>query len=229
LQTATTPENQTPNKLPIETVKSNLRNINIVSYSYGGSIAVQLSNAMRASMEKLQYSGQEISQAMQQISLLTLGSVGNIANQKNQFTTLNILNPGDEMVAKHSKNLKTAQAIDLETNIPTPISGDQRQMIILQQVDAIRLKLSSAGLSETSEPDPHKPINYVNFLQGEEGIAVASPAAIYAANSLIHSVASLQSGFTPLPTVAQMLNEIPPPVEELAKKFNTANKSKQRI
>lgn len=69
-------------KIPVEQIQKNLRNINMVSYCNGTMRALKIVNEIQKRMEKAGYSNEEINNSISQISLVTLSTEMKLENEK---------------------------------------------------------------------------------------------------------------------------------------------------
>ena len=218
------------NKLPLLQIKKNLRNINIFAYSYGGVVAEQIGNAMRDYMNKIGYDAEEIKQTMEQISLLTLGSVGNIDNTDNKFTTLHIVNEGDDIIAERSpRNIKIAdKLLGAARSGHSKIDDSDRQIVLLQENDMLLEVVKEKGKDKAYLTSvygfKHDLKSYVNFAFEQNPMqATASKAQIYLAKSLNNSVInSKRENFIELPDAKDIMSNNPFQTRLMVNKFNQA-------
>ena len=222
----------TGTKLPLDKVKRNLRNINIITHSYGGFIALQIGNAMRNYMNKINYAEEEIIQAMQQISLLTLGNVADIENTKNQFTVLHIFNNDDPKVSKNSDNLKIVNQL-ANNNELASIDGTNRQMVFLRDNNAVgfikkdkKKNIDVVSRLPIRSEITHKIYSHTNYAFSESSgkiSLVASETGKYLNSSVNNSVENSKSqDFIELPTVKELLERNHHQATMLEKRFNNA-------
>ena len=225
-------------KIPVEQLKRNLRNVNIISHSYGGAVAEQIGNALRKRLYELDYSKDEIVQAMQQVSLLTLGNVNNIEKSDinntlstPNFTTLHVFNENDKNVENRSDNLDTL-INDYDYGFKY-IDERNRQGLFLQP------EINTLGLNTTNNldkvvikefKDKHSIGSYVNYhlVIGDENvpedIIIPSIAAKFLGNVVNNSVTNYKNpeDFVELPNVRELFRETPYQAQQLLRRFNSA-------
>jgi len=211
-------------RLPINTLNKRLRNLNIVTHSYGGIIAEQIGNSLRNKMSELGYGDEEINSAMSQVSLLTMGNVANIANTKNNFSKFHILNEGDYLV---EDNLRFADQLlgDARTGI-TSIDKKTRQVIALQEQETLLEIIDKKAYLLDTYAIEHDLSSHLNFSYDEqEGIAQASLAARFLTRAINNSVTNYkrdaaEDGFIELPNVRGIMSKDTFQTRLLEKQFN---------
>ncbi|MEI6730305.1 MAG: hypothetical protein WCL30_03515 [Pseudomonadota bacterium] len=165
-------------------------------------------------MDKLGYEKEQIDDAMQEISLLTLGNVADITASKNNFTQLHIINDGDKMVNQHSNNLTYAYGIcENQYNTPKPVNSQMtsgRNIFILQGKES-RVAFVD-GKSYAFHPnDRHNFPDMINFIYEQDNkTIIPSPAELFVAASVNNSRRNTKvDEFIPLPTTQALLEQMP--------------------
>lgn len=96
--------NEDGQRIDNEIAKENLRNINVLTYSFGGMIIDEIGNALYDKMVELGYATADIDDITSQLVVVTTASASNYGSCKANFTRLHILNLGDERVVENSEN-----------------------------------------------------------------------------------------------------------------------------
>lgn len=117
---------QNGEKIPIQQIQKNLRNINMISYCNGTIRALKIVETLQKQMEKNGYSNEEINDAISQIALVTLSTERKLNNEKCTIVDFHDLN--DKEV--ENTNL-TSEMIERTLNSPineciTKIPGENR-------------------------------------------------------------------------------------------------------
>ncbi len=81
--------------LPPETVKRNLRNIQVLTHSYGANFIQQAGDVLVAKMEKLDFTPDQIRDATSQVLVVAVGPIIPPATGRASFTTISIINNND--------------------------------------------------------------------------------------------------------------------------------------
>ena len=91
--------------LDIEEASKNMRMINMIGYSYGGSIIQMISNQLTEDMKKVGYKIKEIKKIQSQICVFTIGYFANPNNYKNDFSSYHLVQKKDEASYDTLKNI----------------------------------------------------------------------------------------------------------------------------
>lgn len=226
-------DNVEMDKLGLEEIKRRFRNLNIVAYSHGGAIAEQLGDTIRYYMQKIGYNEEETKQAMQEISLLTIGNVADIERNKNHFTALHIINERDNIVAERGNNLDKAERY-VGSKGTTDLDEEGRKILAFQITDNLLEVAEDNGSDVAYEFSTHERKHaldsHVNFSYKENsGVmeAVPSYASRFLAASVNNSVNNQKKhgDFMELPTAQILLAKTPFQTRLLKKKFDRAIES----
>ena len=219
-------------KLPIEQVMSNFRNIQILAHSYGAVFVQQVGNTLVDEMKASGFTDDEINMATQQVLVVTAGSAANIGKGKAKFTQINVLHGKDEAVKQCSYNCSLGQSlIDKSIGLIAkplrylnPLQGcevdpNSREVLVFapasdtQEATAMRLADSKHDEPlEITDTKFHEPDTYFDYSMTGAGMILRTAIAVALNNGVNHSLGNSlgnhvesPSIYLPLPTPRNLL------------------------
>lgn len=93
--------------LPLDTIKRNLRNIEVLAHSYGSTFIQQVGDVLVDKLEQLHLTPEEIRDATSQVLVVEAGPITPPATGKASFTSISIININDTQI-KNSYDSQTA-------------------------------------------------------------------------------------------------------------------------
>jgi len=218
-------------RLDLQTVKKNFRNINVVTHSYGGIFIQQVGNVLVEQMQTAGFNEKEIDEATKQILVVTAGSIGPFMKGKAKFTQFDIVQRHDKIVKNYSRNLSIVEALITEPersgslaaikfrygDNPYDIQPDPQasEMIICtgnkneppivgtRYDDAKR----EAAPQDLPDADFHNCPTYFNFSFDSYGLMLRTILSTALSNGLNSSIENNRNPehFTPLPAHEELL------------------------
>lgn len=218
------------NKISVDEVKKNFRNINVLAHSFGGIFIQQVGNLLVDRMKEVGFSDDEIRESTSQILVVTAGNVADILGGKASFTQINILQRHDAAASEDSKNASLMEGLldgrksrsDLaafrcrQGDYPFDIrqEPDAPNMLVCTtretrpEVNVMRCDDADCKtiVGDTKDERFHGVPTYFNYSFAEYGLILRTMMSAVLANGLNNSIANeKQQAFTPLPEHEDLL------------------------